>query len=469
MKMEKEITLKDIEGFKKDFESDPNLRISRNATMRNGVFNAAYNSEEVRNIPNTFSNEVKDIGSITNQKQSGRCWMFSGLNVIRIAAMKKLHVKDFELSESYLMFWDKLEKSNYQLESILSTLDEPDNSRVFDTIIGLGGQQDGGFWAFFTALVKKYGVCPKSVMPETIASSSSSEMDAVLNHKLAQYSSHLREEHRKGVSIEKLRAEKEQMLSEIYRILTICLGKPVETFTYGWKATPEDKKDTKDETASKKTDKKEEPKEKWETFTGTPVEFYNKFVGIDLDDYVVLTHAPVRGFKYNTNYAVEYALNVVGTPLHGFVNVPLDVLKKAAIDSIKNDEAMWFDCDVVALSVRKDGYLDDKILDLDDLFKSSFAFDKGESLIFRNTQANHAMTLVGVNLDEKGNPDRWKVENSWGKDVGDNGIFVMSDSWFDRFVYGLVVNKKYLTKEIVEISKSKPTMLPAWSPVSFEK
>lgn len=470
--MKKELTLKDIGGFKKDFESDESLKVSRNAAMRNGVYNAAFNSEEVRNIPNTFSHEVKDIGSITNQKQSGRCWMFAGLNVLRLEAMKKLHVKDFEFSESYLMFWDKLEKSNYQLESVLSTLDEPDNSRIFDTVVGLGGQQDGGFWAFFTALVKKYGVVPKSVMPETVASSASGEMDAVLNHKLAQYSSHLRQEYKKGVSVDELREEKAQMLSEVYRILTICLGKPVENFTYGWKATPEDKKDAKgkkEESASKSSSKKEESKDKWETFSGTPLEFYEKYVGLNLDDYIVITNAPAKGIKYDTNYAVEYALNVVGTPLHSFVNVPLEVLKKAAIDSLKHNEVLWFDCDVAAFSVRKDGYLDDKVLDLGSLFKTSFEFDKGESLIFRNTQANHAMTLVGVNLDKKGNPDRWKVENSWGKDVGDGGIFIMSDSWFDRFVYGLVVNKKYLSKDIVKISTSKPTMLPAWSPANLNK
>lgn len=467
--MNKEITFKDIASFEADFDKDLSLKVSKNAVMKNGVFNSAFNSEELRNIPSTFSNEVKDIGSITNQKQSGRCWMFSGLNVIRIKAMKNLHVKDFELSESYLMFWDKLEKCNYQLESVLDTLDEEDNSRVFDFVIGLGGQQDGGFWAFFTALVKKYGVCPKSVMPETVASSSSTEMDMILNHKMSQYSAKLRSEYKKGASIEKLRKEKAGMLSEIYRILTICLGKPVDTFTYEWKSTPEPKKDEKKEEENKDCcEKKEEPKEKWETFTGTPKEFYDKYIGLDLDEYIVLTHAPVRGFEYGKNYAVKLALNVVGTPLHSFVNVPLETLKKAAIDSIKDDQAMWFDCDVTALAVRKEGYLDDKLLDLDNLFKSDFSFDKGESLIFRNTMANHAMTLVGVNLvDDK--PNRWKVENSWGKDVGDGGIFVMSDSWFDRFVYGLVVNKKYLSEDIIEASKSEPTMLDAWSVVSLVK
>lgn len=459
--MKKELTPSDVKGFAKDFDGDPALSVSKNATMRNGVFNAAYVGEEVRNLPNTFSHEVKDIGSITNQKSSGRCWMFSGLNVLRIAAMKKLRVKDFEFSESYLMFWDKLEKSNYQLESVLSTLDEPDNSRVFDTVVGLGGQQDGGFWAFFTALVKKYGVCPKTAMPETASSSSSSEMDAVINHKLAQFSSHLRREHRKGASLDELRSQKKAMLSEIYRILTICLGKPVDSFTYEWRASPTPAKGKK---ASKK-----EGKEVWETFSGTPLEFYEKYVGIDLDDYVVITHGPVRDLKFGKNYAVEYALNVVGTPLHGFVNVPLDVLKKAAIDSLKDGKALWFDCDVSALSVRKEGYLDDKLIDLEGLFHTSFEFDKGESLVFRNTQANHAMTLVGVNLSAEGEPDRWKVENSWGKDVGSDGIFVMSDSWFDRFVYGLVVDKKFLPKDVVAASKTKPTLLPAWSPVNLSK
>lgn len=473
--MEKEITFEDIKSFDEKFNDDPSLKISKNAVMRNGVFNAAFNSEEARNVSFTFSDEVKNIGTITDQKSSGRCWMFSGLNVLRIAAMKKLHVSDFEFSESYLMFWDKLEKCNCQLEATLSTLDEEDNSRLFDYVMTMGGQQDGGFWAFFTALVNKYGVCPKSAMPESVPSSMSAEMDAVLSHKMSQFCSKLREEHRNGASEEDLRKEKGEMLAEIYKILCVCLGKPVESFTYEWKANPDEKKKGKKDEADEKKESKDEKKDekkkknakdKWCVFKGTPLEFYKKFVGLDLNDYIVLTHAPVRGFEYGKNYAVEYAINVEGTPVHSFVNVPLDVLKKAAIDSIKHDEALWFDCDVLAFSIRKEGYLADNLIDLEDLFRSDFKFDKGESLIFRNTMANHAMVLAGVNLDKKGKPNRWKVENSWGSIVGKAGIFVMSDSWFDRFVYGLVVNKKYLPKDVIEASKQEPIMLPAWSPVS---
>lgn len=456
--MEKEINFEDLNKFKEEFNKNKQLKISKNAVMHNGVFASAFNSEEIKNIPFTFSDEIKDIGSITHQKQSGRCWMFSGLNVIRIEAMKKLGVKDFEFSEVYLMFFDKLEKANYQLEQILSTLDEEDNSRTFDNVIQIGSQ-DGGYWSFFVDLIKKYGIVPKSVMEETYSSSNSYEMDAILNHKLAQFSSLLRKEYREGKSVEDLREEKQIMLSEIYKILTICLGTPTEHFIYEWKSTKSDE--------DKKEEEKNNNDEKWNVFEGTPKEFYDKFVGVDLDEYILITHAPSRHLKEYNKYTVDTALNMVNKKPSIFITVPLNVLKESAIKSIKENEAMRFDCDVGALSLRKEGYLDDKMLDLDSLFDSSFSFDKGESLIFRNTTANHAMTLVGVNLTKEGTPNRWKVENSWGGSLGKNGIFIMSDSWFDRFVYGIVIKKKFLNKETIEANEKEAILLPFYSPISL--
>lgn len=455
--MEKEIKLEDLNRFKEEFDKNKALKISKNAVMHNGVFNSAFNSEELKNIPFTFSYEVKDIGSITHQKQSGRCWMFSGLNILRIEAMKKLKVKDFEFSEVYLMFYDKLEKANLLLENILSTLNEEDNSRVFDNVIANGAGGDGGYWSFFVDLIKKYGIVPKSVMEESFSSSNSREMDAILDHKLAQFSSFLRNEYKNGKTVEMLRNYKEDMLKEIYKILTICLGTPVDHFVYEWKSIPsdEDKKDNKD------------MEEKWNVFEGTPKEFYDKYVGIDLDEYILIGNAPSKTLKEYNKYALESASNMVNKNPTTFILVPLEDLKEAAINSIKENEAMWFDCDVGAFSLERKGYLDDKMLDLDNLFDSSFAFDKGESLIFRISSSTHAMVLVGVNLDKDGKPNRWKVENSWGNDLGKNGIFIMSDSWFDRFVYGIVVKKKFVSEKILKANEKEAILLPFYSPIGF--
>lgn len=459
--MNKVISKEILSKFKDDFNKNKSLLISKNAVMKNGVFNSAFNSEEIKNIPFTFNNEVKDIGSITNQKQSGRCWMFSGLNVLRISAMKKLGVKDFEFSETYLMFFDKLEKSNFMLEKVFETLDEKSDSRLLEAVLSSGGSQDGGFWSFFVSLIKKYGICPKEVMGESNPSSSSMEMDMILEHKLRQDAALLRNKYKDGTSLEELKSLKEGMLSEIYKILTICLGTPVEEFEYEWKSTPVDEDD--------KDKKEDDKKETWKHFKGTPLEFYKEFVGVDLDEYILITNAPIKELKEYQKYSLDLAINVIEDSIDTFITVPLDVLKETAIKSIKNDEAMWFDCDVGALSLRKDGYLDDKMLSLDVLFDSDFSFDKGDSLLYKNTAPNHAMVLAGVNLDENNKPNRWKVENSWGGDVGKSGIYVMSDSWFDRFVYGIVVKKKFVNEDILKANEKEAILLPAWSPIGLKK
>ena len=264
--MKKEITNKDLLNFKKDFDASNLNKLASNSVMRNGVKNSAYNSYIKRELVNQFSIEVKNTGSITNQKQSGRCWIFAGLNVLRGIAMKNLHVKNIEFSESYLMFYDKLEKSNYQLEAVLDNLDETDNSRLMDHIVSLGGQQDGGYWHYFVALVKKYGICPIQAMPETISSSSSSEMDSIISTLITKDTAILRNRYHKELSKgsskqdakEKVSKLKENMLEEIYRVLAICLGKPCEEFTFEY----QEDDPVKENEQEKKVKSKKESKEK---------------------------------------------------------------------------------------------------------------------------------------------------------------------------------------------------------------
>lgn len=463
--MKKELTLKDIQGFEKAFDANKANKIAENAVQRNGLFNAAFDSEAVRKLVPTFNVEVKKPGSITNQKQSGRCWMFAGLNVIRTIAMKKLKVKDLELSQSYLMFFDKLEKSNYQLEAVLDHIDEPDNSRLMDIIASLGGQQDGGFWHFFTELVKKYGVCPKSAQPEVVPSSASAEMDDVLDKLLAKFTAQLRNEHRAGKSVSDLRKEKDGMLAEVYKVLTICLGKPVSSFEFQYTPEPDEKKD--DAKAPKKDDaEKEEKKDpKPVTIVSTPKDFFDKYVGADLDQYVSLVNWPIQGYKTYQTYTVKLCNNVVGANGPLSVNLPIEELKSAAIKALKDNTPLWFACDVTSYSFRKEGYLATEVFGLDDLLSTSLDFDKGDKLVLRASQCNHAMTLIGVNLDAKGNPNRWKVENSWGDAVGVKGNFIMTDAWFDHYVYEVIVEKKYLPKKVLDALKTKPVELDPWAPV----
>lgn len=456
----KEITAAELSAFERAYDSVPANRIAQNATGHNGVFAAAYSTEVESKLTSVFSVDVKDTGSITNQKQSGRCWMFAGLNVIRAIAMKKLHVKDLELSQSYLMFYDKLEKSNFELEAALDSLDLPDSSRDLEFIYASGGHQDGGYWGFFTALVKKYGVCPKACQPETVPTSASDEMDTVIQTALTRDVVELRAAHREGASIEELRARKDQMLEEIYRILTICIGKPVQEFTFEYEEdNPEKGKDSEGE-------EKKDDKPQVKRITTTPKEFFDTYVGTDLDNYVCLVNWPVRGFKEYQTYTVRLCQNVVGAPAEVNLNVPIDVMRKAIIDSLKGGDLVWFACDVSAFLLRKGAYLDTKLVDIDTLFSSQFNFDKGERLQARASTCNHAMTFTGVNLDVDGNPDRWKVENSWGDTAGLKGYFTMTDRWFGEYVYEAIVDRKYLDEKTLKALKKKPVVLPPWSPVA---
>lgn len=459
--MNKEISEKDLKAFEAAYDGSAVNKVAQNAVGSAGVFTAAYSTSELNKLSDKFNVDVP-AGEITNQKRSGRCWMFAGLNVIRTIAMKKLHVKNLELSQAYLMFFDKLEKSNFELEAVLDNLDEEDNSRLMDTIVQLGGQQDGGYWHFFTELVKKYGVCPKDCMQETAVTSSSDEMDAVITQVLTRDLSILRQEHKAGKSIEELRAHKESMLSEIYRILCICIGKPVETFTFDYEEdAPEKKKDEKKEEGEKK-----EEESKVKRIVSTPKEFFAKYIGADLDEYVSLVNWPISGYSMYQTYTAKLCQNVVGEPDHVSVNVPLSEMKEALIKSLKGKEVCWFACDVSQYLLRTSGYLSTTLLDVDTLFSTELNFDKGERLKYRASACNHAMTFTGVNLDQNGTPDRWKVENSWGDKAGIRGYFVMTDKWFDEFVYEAIVNKKYVSEKVLEALKKQPVELAPWAPVN---
>jgi bleomycin hydrolase len=315
----------------------------------------------------------------------------------------------------------------------------------------LGGQNDGGFWNFFVDLVNKYGVCPKSAMEETVSTSASSEMNYVLNTLMTKDVANLRLMRRAGKNKDDLRAAKEDMLEDIYRVLAICIGVPVSEFTYEYEI--ESKEENKDEP-------------KFRRIKTTPKEFAKKYITKDLDDYVLLVNWPIKGNKAYDVFTIKYAYNVKGAPISKAINVPIDEMKECAIKALKDNNPLWFACDVTAESYRKEGYLSREVIDLDDLFSLDLDFDKGDRLQLRASQCNHAMTLTGVNLDDSDKPNRWKVQNSWGTDVGTKGIYVMTDKWFDEYVYEIAVEKKYLTDKAYKALDKEPKVLEIWDPVN---
>ena len=440
--MNKSITLTQLEDFEKDFNRDPAKRVAQLAVTMNGVNQSATDPFTARRDRFQFSVELK-TGHITNQKGSGRCWMFAALNTMRVEVMKKLNLEDFELSQNYLLFYDKLEKSNYFLESILETLDEPTNGRVIAHLLG-APLNDGGQWDMLCNLVDKYGVVPKDAMPETACSSSTWEVTSYMTRKLREFACTLRTGYSEGKTVEQLRGMKETMLCAIYNMLSIAFGNPPKTFTF--EARDKDKKFIRDV-----------------NMTGRG--FYEKYIGWELSDYVSLINATTADKPFHRTFTVKFLGNVKeGRPVK-YLNLPVEDLKRAAIRQMQDGAPVWFGCDVGKSSTRKTGIMDLMALRPDQLFGVEVGMDKAQRLDYGDSLMTHAMVFQGVNLDENGNPDRWKVENSWGDEPGEKGYFVMSDDWFTEYTYQVVVHKKYLTDEQRAELDQAPIELEPWDPM----
>ncbi len=437
-----EICFGEIEAFKRSFESQPLNRVALNAVTKTSVRNVAMNRRAVTRLNHTFSHVVK-AGAATSQNGSGRCWMFAGLNLFRMSAAANMNLEDFELSQNYQMFWDKLEKSNYFLENILGTLDEPADGRLISWLV-MNPIQDGGQWDMFVNLIEKYGVVPKEVMPETESSSSTGQMNDRITAKLREYAAHLRAQYGRGASLDQLRTQKGQMLDEVYRMLCIHLGEPPSEFVWQWR---------------------DKDKEFHRDGLITPREFFHKHVQIDLNDLVCLIHCPQEAKQYNTLYTVEYLGNVVGGRPVRYLNVELDVMKAASIAMIKDSRSVWFGCDVGKLFDRDLGVMDVELYDYAGVYGTEFRLTKAEELDYGQSQMTHAMVFTGVNLDEDGKSTKWRVENSWGEKGGDKGFMVMTDAWFDSYNYEVVVDRKYLSPDLLKILETEPIGLPPWDPM----
>ncbi len=440
--MDKNITMEELETFEKAFDKDLAKQVAMNAVTSCGVVKAATNSQVYRQDRHQYSISLEQ-GKITNQKQSGRCWMFAALNIMRFAVMQKLDLDTFELSQNYTLFYDKLEKANYFLESILETLDEPTNGRLISYLL-TAPLNDGGQWDMFCNLIEKYGVVPKDAMPETAASSATREMTRYLTMKLREFACTLRTGHQEGKTVEELRQQKEAMMETIYNMLCISLGKPPKTFTL--EVRNKQKEFIRDENLTGK-------------------EFFQKYIGWELSDYVSLINAPTADKPYHKTYTVKMLGNVKeGRPVK-YLNLPVEDLKKAAIAQMQDGHPVWFGCDVGQSSLREGGVMDLNSIQVNSLFGTEFTMNKAQRLDYGESLMTHAMVFQGVNLDENGNPTRWRVENSWGKDAGVDGYYVMSDDWFTEYTYQIVVNKKYLTAQQVEELAQEPIELEPWDPM----
>ena len=440
--MDAHITRDDVGRFTAAFDAEPKNLLALNAVARTGITAVALNRDVVNRTNHTFSHLI-ETPKATDQKRSGRCWLFAGLNVLRLAAMKKMNLEKFELSQAYLMVWDKLERANYFLETVIGTRVEPLDGRLVTWLLA-APLADGGQWDMFVNMVEKYGVVPKSAMPETASSGNSRPMNALLVAKLREWARALRKMHARGAPVEEMREAKGEMMETLYRMLTIHLGRPPDSFLWEWR--------DKDKVFHRHG-------------LMTPREFFDAYVDVELDDAICLINAPTRDKPYDTLYTVQYLGNVVGGRIVRYLNVEIETLKRAAVDMIVDGQAVWFGCDVGKMLERDMGIMDLDVYDLPLVYATDFGLDKAGRLDYGHSRMTHAMVLTGVDLDGDGRPSKWRVENSWGTDIGDEGYLVMTDRWFDEYLFEVTASKKTLSPELLAVLDTEPVALPPWDPM----
>lgn len=440
-KSKPELTQQIVDQVQKDFASNPINGVLQNAITQVSVVSMVNRREAVINADHTFSIQLDDW-AVTNQKGSGRCWMFAGTNLLRAGAMKKLNLKGFEFSQNYVMFWDKFEKANYFLEAMIATADRPVSDRTVQFIMG-HPMDDGGQWNMFVNIVKKYGLVPKVVMPETESSSNTGMMNGMLITKLRQGAKTLRDLAAKGASIDDLRATKANILTVAYRMLALHLGNPPSTFDWQW--IDNDKK------LHRETEM-------------TPQKFAKKYVSVPIDEYVCLVHDPRPSSPVGKTFTVDFLGNVAGGGKVIYLNIEIDLMKKIAMKALQDNEPVWFGCDCGKSFDRTVGIWDIDLQDYDSIYNTSFDMDKVARLEYCHTAMNHAMLFTGVDIVD-GKPRRWRVENSWGDTGGQKGFYQMNDTWFTEHVFEIAARKKSLPEKLQKALDEEPIVLPAWDPM----
>lgn len=448
-----------LERISAGYEGNASDKALHNALAANPIGALATNASNAAMIDTHFSDRVRTKG-ITDQQSSGRCWLFTGLNVLRAKMIDKYDLPGMEFSQNYLFFFDQLEKANLFLQGVIDTKELPFEDRKVDWLFS-NPLSDGGQFTGVSNLIMKYGLVPSDAMPETYQANNTSQMATLLKLKLRENGLDLRAEYEKGFreigkrpkkDVEKGRAAlearlqqmKEHQLSEIYRMLALCLGEPVKEFE--WTRCDKD-----NNIVSRKV--------------YTPKSFYDEFIGEDLENnYVMIMNDPCR--EYGKVYEIDYDRHVYDGHNWLYVNLPVDRIKEMAVASIKDNVAMYFSCDVGKFYDRKKGVLDLNNFDYESLMGVEFGMDKKERVQTHASGSSHAMTLIAVDIcPESGKPVKWMVENSWGPASGYKGCLIMTDEWFDEYMFRLVVEKKYVPADVLQMLEQEPVRLPAWDPM----
>lgn len=433
-----------MQQMKKSFDvKNPADKALRSILVNNNPTKLALNFENAGKFDANFSHKV-NTSAVTDQKSSGRCWMFTGLNVLRNKAIRKYHLAaDFQFSQAYLFFYDQLEKSNLFLQACIDTYKKPMTDQEVDWLFQ-NPLSDGGTFTGVSNLVAKYGLVPSDVMPETYNTNNTSGITSLIKTKLREDGLELREmAAQKGMKPEKLNARKTEMLGTIYRMLALTMGEPPAEFTYSMK-------NAKGETLS--------------TETYTPMSFYEKYIKQDFHTYYMVMNDPSR--EYHKVYEIQYDRHVYDGDNWRYINLPMEEIAPMCIASIKDSTMMYFSCDVGKFLNSEKGFSDPDNYDYGALMGTTFGMDKKQRVMTHASGSSHAMTLCAVDLDKDGNPIKWMVENSWSKTWGHQGCLIMTNNWFNEYMFRVVLEEKYIPANILnELKTMKPIMLPAWDPM----
>ena len=432
------ISAKMLAQISEAYEDNPYDKAISNALAGTSIAKLAINADNAAMIDTHFSDRVKTKG-ITDQKSSGRCWLFTGLNVLRAKMIDKYDLPGMEFSQSYLFFYDQLEKANLFLQGVIDTRDLPFEDRKVDWLFS-NPLSDGGQFTGVSNLITKYGLVPAEAMPETYQADNTSQMSNLLKLKLREFGLELRDA-RKARPAE-LQKMKMRQLSEVYRMLALCLGEPVKEFEWI-------RCDRNNNIVSRET--------------YTPMSFYQEFIGEDLENnYVMIMNDPTR--EYGKVYEIDYDRHVYDGHNWLYINLPVERIKEMAIASIKDNVAMYFSCDVGKFYNKNKGTLDLANFDYASLMGVTFGMDKKQRVQTHASGSSHAMTLIAVDI-VGGEPVKWMVENSWGPASGYKGCLIMTDEWFNEYMFRLVVEKKYVPEDILKMLDQEPVQLPAWDPM----
>ncbi len=424
-----------------DFATNPSYRLMQNAVTQYDVNEIALDRSVVTTAAHSYSN-VLDNWSPTDQGNSGRCWLFAGLNLFRVDTMKALNVKQFEFSQNYAMFWDKIERANFLLESVISTADRPVSDRTVAWLLGRP-LEDAGQWDMFVGLVKKHGVVPKAAMPETESSGNTYRMNSILYHVMRQGAKDIRDLYADEAGVEAMRQAKRETLKVVYRVLCIHLGTPPSRFDWQW------------------TDKDGQFHRDGEI---TPLEFAEKYVVTPVDEYVCLVHDPRETSPMGRTFAIDFLGNVVGSPSVKYLNIDIELMKEITLRLLLEEKAVWMGCDVGKQMHRKLGLWDAQLFDYAGVYGTEFTLDKAGRLDYGQTQMTHAMLFTGVDVVD-GRARRWRVENSYGEALGDKGFCMMNDSWFNEYMFEIAAPKSYLPEDLQRALDTEPILLPPWDPM----